>query len=86
MEMTEKSLKHKLKLSGDFYFCQAHTIKTVKTLTINQALATMTFWLVYCLAELNLIVRDNYISLIEITHFDVTLLNGTDMHVSVHFA
>lgn len=49
------------------------------------ALATVAFWLICHLAELNLIGRDYYISLIEITHLNITSLNGTDIDLSVYF-
>ena len=50
------------------------------------ALATVAFWLMCHLAELNLIGRDYYISFIEITHLNITSLNGTDIDLSVYLA
>lgn len=44
------------------------------------------FWLIRHLAELNLICGDYSISLIEITHLNITSVNGTDIDLSVNFA
>lgn len=49
----------------------------------------MAFWLICHLAELNVIDRDYYISLIEmieITCLNITPLNGSDADSSVYFA
>lgn len=49
-------------------------------------LATVAFWLICHLAELILIGRDYFISLTEITHLNITSINGTDTDSSVYFA
>lgn len=50
------------------------------------ALATVAFWLICHLAEMNLIGRYYYISLIGITHLNITSVNGADIDLSVCFA
>lgn len=51
-----------------------HPARYSPLVCVGVALATMAFWLICCLAELNLIGRDYYISLIEIARFKYYLV------------